>query len=172
LAEGALVFALGGLSKELGLPGVKLSWIAVAGVEPALSQALSRLELICDGYLSVSTPVQVALPRLLFEGRVVTQRIQERLSENLTVLRAAVDPSPASLFHVEGGWYACLRLPDLVSEETWVVALLEEDGVLVHPGWFYDFVETPVAVVSLLTEPDVFRMGLGRLVERVRARST
>ena len=55
-----LAFSFGGLSKSAGLPQVKLGWIAAAGPAPAVEQALARLELVCDTYLSVSTPVQLA----------------------------------------------------------------------------------------------------------------
>src|SRR5262249_39718627 len=55
-----LAFALGGLSKSIGLPQAKLGWIAVSGRDDLVAGALRRLELIADTYLSVSTPVQLA----------------------------------------------------------------------------------------------------------------
>ena len=55
-----LVFSLGGLSKSIGLPHVKLGWMAVAGPDALVDSAMARLELVCDTYLAVSTPVQVA----------------------------------------------------------------------------------------------------------------
>ena len=79
----ALTFALGGLSKSVGLPQVKLGWIAVGGPAALVADALERLETICDAYLSVSTPVQVAAPDLLSAGAAVRTQIQERVREKL-----------------------------------------------------------------------------------------
>src|SRR4029453_11033771 len=64
----ALTFVLSGLSKVLALPQLKLAWIAASGPEAAVREAMARLEVIADTYLSVSTPVQLALPEL-FEAR-------------------------------------------------------------------------------------------------------
>jgi aspartate/methionine/tyrosine aminotransferase len=69
---------------------------------------------------------------------------------------------------VEGGWYATLRLPATRSEEAWVLALLEQDGVYVHPGHFFDFESEAYVVVSLLTRPSTFEHGIAKIVERVR----
>ena len=86
----ALTFALGGLSKSVGLPQVKLGWIAVGGRPPLVADALERLETICDAYLSVSTPVQVAAPDLLAAGASVRAQIQNRVRENYNALLAAL----------------------------------------------------------------------------------
>src|SRR5438093_510275 len=58
-AGGALTFALGGLSKACGLPQMKLGWIVADGPGKAVSEALERLDLIADTYLSVGTPVKI-----------------------------------------------------------------------------------------------------------------
>jgi alanine-synthesizing transaminase len=59
-----------------------------------------------------------------------------------------------------------IRVPATRSEETLVLDLLEQDHVLVHPGFFFDFPHEAFVVVSLLPQPDVFREGVRRLVER------
>jgi aspartate/methionine/tyrosine aminotransferase len=163
-----LTFRLGGLSKSAGLPQVKLGWIAVDGPAALVDEALDRLEVICDAYLSVSTPVQVAAPALIEAGAAVRRQIVERVQANDRALRAAASAYPAvDVLHAEAGWSAVLRVPSTRSEEDLVVDLLEQDRVLVHPGFFFDFPHEAFVVVSLLPEPAVFADGVGRLLERL-----
>ena len=168
-AQGPLVFALGGLSKLLALPQVKLSWIAVDGPTHRVQDALTRIDLIADTFLSVSTAAQIAAPRLLAQRSLIQERIFERLEGALETLHRILADSPATVFRVEGGWSAVVRLPNTRSELDWVLALLEEDRVLVHPGWFYDFPSEPFVVLSLMTPPAMFSEGVSRLERRVRA---
>jgi alanine-synthesizing transaminase len=165
----ALTFRLGGLSKSVGLPQVKLGWILVDGPDDLVAAALQRLELICDTYLSVSTPVQIAASRLLTDGAVVRERILERVRANDATLRRIVASAPSiEALNADGGWSAVLRVPATRSEEELVLELLEQDDVLVHPGFFFDFSHEAFLVVSLLAEPAVFAEGVGRLVARGR----
>ena len=160
-------FCLGGLSKATGLPQMKLGWIALAGPQAWVTTARERLELIADTYLSVGAPVQHALPRLLALGAEVRKQIISRTRLNLAVLRAAVSSTALRVLDVEGGWYAILEVPRTRSEEEWCAELLDQDSVLVQPGFFYDFEAEAFLVVSLLTESQIFREGVGRLVGRV-----
>src|SRR5690242_9221904 len=157
----ALTFSMSGLSKIAGLPQMKLGWIVVNG--PNRGPALDALDLIADTYLSVSTPVQVALPRLLALSDGVLGQIRERTASNLARLRDAVRGTSATLLRAEGGWYAVLQVPRTRTEEEWAVKLLEECDVLVQPGYFFDFESEAFLVVSLLPEPTVFAEGLKRL---------
>jgi aspartate/methionine/tyrosine aminotransferase len=161
-----LVFSLGGLSKLAGLPQMKLAWIAVGGEKARVEGALARLEVIADAFLSVGAPVQHALSKLLASRATTEAAIRHRTSANLAHVRAAVAGSAATLLHVEGGWYAILRLPRTQSEETWALTLIEQDGVYVHPGHFFDFSEEAYVVVSLLTREATFREGVKRIVAR------
>ncbi len=155
--SGTLTFALGGLSKSIGLPQVKLGWIAAAGPDSIVADALERLETICDAYLSVSTPVQVAARDLLSAGASVRSQIRERVRANCASLNALASANPAcSVMPVEAGWYAVVQVPAVASEDTIVLDLLERTGVLVHPGYFFDFEREAFLVVSLLPEPAVF----------------
>jgi aspartate/methionine/tyrosine aminotransferase len=167
-AEGApLVFALGGLSKLAALPQVKLAWTAIGGEPARVAAALERLEVIADAFLSLGTPVQHAVAALLASRAEVVGAVRRRTRDNLAFLRAAVEGSPLSLLDVEGGWYGTLRIPRTRSEMDWAVALLEEDGVHVHPGHFFDFEGEAYLVVSLLTPEESFREAVTRLVKRV-----
>ena len=147
----ALVFTLNGLSKAVGLPQVKLAWMTATG--PA-EEALRRLELIADTYLSAGTPVQVALPSLYAAGASVRGQITERCLANLAFLKA----TGLRVLHADAGWYAVVSHP-----EDAVVRLLRDQNVLVQPGYFYDFETSGYIVLSLLTREEVFREGVRRL---------
>jgi aspartate/methionine/tyrosine aminotransferase len=163
---GALTFSLSGLSKIAGLPQMKLGWIVTAGPEELRAGALARLELIADTYLSAAAPAQYGAARLMDAGAKVREQISARVRKNLAWLRGAVAGSALSVLAVEGGWYATLEVPRTRSEEEWTLELLERDGVLVQPGFFYDFQSEAFLVASLLTPPDVFREGVGRVAAR------
>ncbi|HEV3139860.1 MAG TPA: pyridoxal phosphate-dependent aminotransferase [Vicinamibacterales bacterium] len=163
-----LSFALGGLSKAVGLPQVKLGWIAVSGSASIVSDALDRLEVICDAYLSVSTPAQVAAPSLLQRGAAVRHQIVERVRANYRALQSAAAATPSCrALRSDGGWYAVLQVPTLQPEEDLVVSLLTAAGVLTHPGYFFDFPRESYLVVSLLPPPPVFADGIDRVLRHV-----
>ena len=165
-----LLFRLGGLSKTIGLPQVKLGWIAVQGPEAQVAEALDRLELICDTYLSVSTPVQTAAPGLLKNGSVVRDSIRARVRGNYALLQHSLDPSGGvAVLPADGGWSAVVRVPAVRSEEALVLDLLEHDRVVVHPGYFFDFPHEAFVVVSLLPEPAIFASGLRAIQARIHA---
>ncbi len=156
----ALTFTLGGLSKSCGLPQMKLSWIAVSGPQPEARQALSRLEFIADAFLSVGTPVQQAAPVLLALGKQVREQIRRRVNANDALLREILKDRPdAPIASRDGGWYAVIGLPAGWDDEEFALHLLKRWGVLVQPGFLYDYDE-PVIVVSLLTPEKEFREGL------------
>jgi alanine-synthesizing transaminase len=161
----ALAFSLGGLSKSAGLPSWKLGWIRVGGPAGLRSQAMAALELIADSYLSVATPVQRALPGILELAPRIRSAILERLRSNLAVLRTALSGAAGiELIEPAGGWSAVLRISDPRSDEELALELLDR-GVLVHPGYFFDFRTDDFLVLSLLPEPARFAEGVGRLVE-------
>lgn len=163
--EGCLAFSMSGLSKVAGLPQMKLGWVVASGPEQLREEALRKLEWIADTYLSVSTPVQCAAARLLDAGAAVARQIRERTAANLAWARDALAGSAASILAVEGGWYCTVQMPRIRSEEEWALELLERCGVLVQPGYFYDFETEAFLVVSLLTEPTTLREGITRLRE-------
>jgi aspartate/methionine/tyrosine aminotransferase len=162
-ARRCLTFVLSGLSKVCGMPGMKLSWIVVAGPEPLRERALLGLEWIADLFLSVGSPVQAALPRLLEARHAFQPRVRARLSANLETLRAFTARRPGfALLPAAGGWVAVLRVPRVRSEEEWALELLRRD-VVVHPGHFYEFEEEAHLVLSLIVEPRTLAEGLARI---------
>jgi len=157
----ALTFSLGGLSKASGLPQMKLGWIAASGPRDRVEPALANLELVDDTYLSVSTPVQLALPRLLELGADIRRAIFARLLRNRRALVDRIGPdSSCTLLPTEAGWSAILRVPEIRSDEEWALFLLREHGVLVQPGYFFDLRLGATLVLSLLTRTATFDRGL------------
>jgi len=167
-ATDGLVFSLGGLSKTVGLPQIKLGWVAVAGASGLVDEALRRLELICDTYLSVSTPVQAALSELLTRGAAVRKQIQARIASNYRTLADRIEGVPScSLLVADGGWSAIIRVPSIGTEEDLVVDLVGK-GVLVHPGYFFDLPHESFLVVSLLPAEDQFSDGIDIVLRHFR----
>ena len=158
-----LSFSLNGLSKTAGMPQMKLGWIAINGPAAERELARARLEILLDTYLSVSTPVQSALPELLRIGSRIQHRIAERTKRNLAGLAELLKDSPAHCLHTEGGWSAIVRLPHTAAEEVWVARLLEEQAMIVQPGYFFDMDSEPYVVMSLITPPELFDEGIRRL---------
>jgi len=171
--SGGLAFSLSGLSKVCGLPQVKLGWMVVGGPAAVRAEALAKLEVIADAYLSVGTPVMRAAPALLALGAEVRAAIRGRLDENREILGRLLASLPeATLLRSGGGWYAVVRFPQTLDEETLVVKLVEERGVLVYPGYFFDFPGDGYLVVSLLPEPQLFSEGAAAVVEVLTAAVT
>ena len=163
----ALVFTLGGLSKSIGLPQVKLAWIAAAGPAQLVAESLHRLELICDTYLSVSTPVQLAATELIERGAAIRAQISARTRKNYHRLKVAGASAPScDVLTAGGGWSAVIQVPTLCSEEELTLTMLTTDGVLAHPGYFFDFPRESFVIVSLLVTEAAFAAGIERLFAR------
>ncbi len=162
-----LTASLGGLSKSAGLPQVKLGWIGFGGPSAAVDDAIANYEIVADTYLSASTPVQLAAPMLIERGAAIRQQIQVRVQSNLAILRDRVRAFPSvDVLPVEGGWSAVIQIPSIASEESLALELLNRDGVLVHPGYFFDFSREAFVIVSLLVQPQHFTMAIDRLLQR------
>ena len=166
-----LTFTLSGLSKISGLPQMKIAWIAASGPQPLLSDAMSRLEVIADTYLSMSAPLQWAVPVMLEERHGIQRQLRQRMTGNLAVLDAELALQElCRRLEVEGGWYAVLRVPVVGPDEDLAIVLLRETGVLVQPGHFYDFASDGHLVISLITPGDEFAEGIRRLLAFVAGR--
>jgi aspartate/methionine/tyrosine aminotransferase len=164
--EAALTFTLSGLSKIAGLPQMKVAWLAVSGPEDAARQALARLDVIADTYLSMNAPIQLALPAMLESRKDFQAQLLTRVRENLRVLDTTLAGAHSlRRLEIEGGWYALVRTPATASDEELAIALLEEQGVVAHPGHFYDFGAEGYLVLSLITPADRFAEGARRLAD-------
>jgi aspartate/methionine/tyrosine aminotransferase len=166
-ASEALTFSLGGLSKSAGLPQVKLGWIGVGGPAAKVDRALAHYEMVADTYLSVSTPVQLAAPSLVESGGLIRAQLISRIQENLGTLRTLASAIPSvDVLPVEGGWSAIIQVPAIGSEDALALQLLDQDDVLVHPGYFFDFAREAFVVVSLIVKPGVFGPAIARVLRR------
>ena len=160
----ALTFTLSGLSKIVALPQMKLAWLVVNGPEALTQQAIDRLEVIADTYLSPSTPIQLAAPTFLQLRGNLQAQLRQRIAANLAHLDDALrSGSSLSRLEMEGGWYAILRAPASSDDEAVAVELLERHNVLVHPGHFFNFDRDGYLVLSLITPEADFVEGVRRL---------
>lgn len=164
-----LTFVLSGLSKVALLPQLKLGWTAVRGPDASCREALDRLELIADCYLSVTTAVQLAAPAILDGVDPWQDALRARLRHNRARLEAHCADTALSVVPSEGGWYALVELPRTRSDDGWIELFVREESIAVQPGYFYDIAEPGTVVLSLLLSPDVFEDAVGRLVACVTA---
>lgn len=163
-----LTFTLSGLSKICGLPQMKLSWIVISGPQKGCKEAIEKMEIITDTYLSVGTPVQLAAGNLLVNRDFIQLQIKERILNNYKFLKTEINGNEfADLMKTEGGWYAVIKVKSVINEEKAAFELLEKKDIYIHPGYFFDFRDEGFIVVSLLTPSDIFRTGIKRILEYI-----
>lgn len=161
----ALTFTMSGLSKICGLPQMKVAWLITSGPEGVKAQALDRLEVIADTYLSVNAPIQHAIPEFLGQRHEFQRQLMSRVRGNLAELdRQLATQKACSRLEIEGGWYAVLRVPATRSDEEVALDLIKKKGVYVHPGHFYDFPTDGYLIVSLIAPEQEFAEGIKRLI--------
>jgi alanine-synthesizing transaminase len=161
----APIFTLSGISKICGLPQMKAAWLIASGPQQWKREALARLEVIADTYLSVNAPVQLAIPTFLEQRHSFQQQVLSRVGRNLAELDGQLAGQNAcSRLAVEGGWCAVLRVPATRSDEDVAIELLTAQGVSVHPGHFYEFPTDGYLVVSLIIPEQTFAKGASRLL--------
>src|SRR5229473_659256 len=166
---GAPTFTLSGLSKISGLPQMKAAWLVVSGPQEWKSEAVARLEVVADTYLSANAPVQLAIPRFLEQRHGFQKQVMSRVRRNLAeVDRQLATQKAVSRLKVEGGWCAVLRVPATRSDEDLAIELLDTHGVSVHPGHFYEFSSERFLIVSLLISELQFRQGITEILAAFR----
>jgi aspartate/methionine/tyrosine aminotransferase len=164
--QGALTFTLSGLSKISGLPQMKLAWVVTNGPAQKMTDALDRMEVIADTYLSINAPIQLAARSLLEQRNSVQPMLMDRVRKNLQEFdRKLAKQQTCQRLEIEGGWYAVLRVPAIQSDEDLAIEILQKTSVLIHPGHFYDFPNDGYLVLSLITPPKDFEEGSRRLLE-------
>lgn len=167
--QGCLTLVLSGLSKVCLLPQLKCGWMLVSGPAPLVESAMERLEIIADTWLSVATPVQLALPALLALRPTLQARLIQRIQHNRQVLRHALRGGPATLLPADGGWSALLRLPRWPSDEQRATELLQHHGLAVQPGWYFDLPGEGWLVLGLLQPPALFAPAAETLAQALAA---
>jgi aspartate/methionine/tyrosine aminotransferase len=166
--SGVLTFTMSGISKISGLPQMKFAWLAVNGPGAEKREALARLEMIADTYLSLNAPIQLAAPILLQQRKKFQQQLMSRVRANLIELDSQLsEKEHIGRLTVEGGWYAVLRVPATSPDEELALEMLNKHDVYVHPGHYYDFPGDGYLVVSLITPEQDFNEGIRRLLSAV-----
>lgn len=124
------VINVNGLSKMLGLPGMKLSWILLSGPKVWKQKSKEYLELISDTYLSVNTPVQNVLADLFQWKNFIQSQIKKRIQRNLLFLKRSLNDNDISkkirCDFPNAGWYCVLESEEFFPEEKYALRLLKE----------------------------------------------
>jgi alanine-synthesizing transaminase len=163
--DSVLTFTLNGISKMLGLPQMKLGWIVVDGDKIAAEAASPRLEVITDTFLSVSTPIQNALPDWLNLGTQMNCQIMNRIKHNYELLSKYASNNPMfRIYKIEGGWNVIIKILSNDLDEELSELLVRQYGIITQPGYFYDLEKKDCLVISLLVEEMLFRNGLEVIV--------
>jgi alanine-synthesizing transaminase len=148
------------------LPQMKVAWVVTSGPSDVAKEAMGRLEVIADTYLSMNAPIQWAVPALLAQRKGIQSQLIERVTKNLSVLdRRLAEQRDCERLSVDGGWYAVLRVPVTRSDEELAIELVREKAVVVHPGHFFDFPGDGYLVLSLITAEEEFGEGVGLVLE-------
>ncbi len=161
-----LTFTLSGLSKISALPQMKVAWVVTNGPAGQVAEAMGRLDVIADTYLSMNAPVQWAVPVMLEQRTGIQRQLLQRVEANLADLdRQLAAQKACERLIVEGGWYAVLRVPVTRSDEELAIELVRQKFVVLHPGHFYDFENEGFLILSLIAPPADFKLGIQRLLE-------
>lgn len=169
-----LTFALDGLSKSLSAPGYKIAWLEVSGPDSLVAEAKTRLDIIADAYLPFSEILAGQLPGFLEEIPLQVALTRGCCAANLEVLEdlvAADSVSPVTVLEPQGGWNVLLRFPSHVDEDELVKELLDEQGIYLQPGYFFDLPFNGVISLSLLLEADSFRENAVKVLRSIKALS-
>ena len=163
--SGALTFTMSGLSKIAGLPQMKAAWLVTSGPEAIKKQAVERIEVIADTYLSMNAPIQLALPIFLQQRHGFQKQVLTRVRRNVGELdRQLMMRKACSRLEIEGGWYAVVRVPATRTDDDLAVDLLTKKGIYVHPGHFYDFATAGYLIVSLIMPEREFAEGCRQML--------
>jgi aspartate/methionine/tyrosine aminotransferase len=155
-----LVITLNGLSKMYALPGMTIGWMAITGDEALVKRSLDALELISDTFLPVNEIAQFAIPGIFRHGRPFLTNYISWITQCRDNAIAALEG--ASFHPPAGGFYVTVRIPS--DEEQAAALLLEKQGILVHPGYFYD-IDPDHLVMTFIEDPATVRYHF----ERIRA---
>jgi alanine-synthesizing transaminase len=120
---------------------------------------------IADTYLSMNSPIQLAIPEFLDQRHGFQKQITTRVRKNVAELdRQLTMKKSCARLEIEGGWYALLRVPATRSDDDLAVDLLTSKGIYVHPGHFYDFQTDGYLIVSLIIQEREFAEGIRLLL--------
>jgi alanine-synthesizing transaminase len=158
-----LVLTLNGFSKMYALPGIKLGWMAVSGELKRVARALQALELISDTFLPVSEFTQAAVGDIFRMGEEFLADYARQVRERWRLAHSELSAGNRCKYVAPGGgFYVTLRLDDS-DEEGAALKALNDEHLLVHPGYYYDM-KPHHLVISFIQHPDVLRNAMPRLL--------
>lgn len=169
IASRVSVFRLNGMSKCFGLPQAKLSWIWFGCPSQDRGNLQHALEYVADAYLNLSAISESLLTGLVPFQSQYRERVLARVHANWQTVCSLLRPIADKLPAPQAGWYCCVHI-DGIDDEAFAIRLAQEYGVLVQPGFFFDFEEDGWIVFSLLAEPLAFSQGVSYLAQAVRSR--
>lgn len=163
------IFLMNGISKMFALPDMKLAWIQCLNLN---NDELDELELYNDTYLSANYLSQYILPDLFGKSSEFQQEMIESVKSNLEYLVGLLEKDDLIKWNKNcGGIHTYMQIDNdnrEVSEEYFVLKLLEEKHIFVHPGYFYDNGADSNSklniVISLLNSQSKFQEGCNTLV--------
>jgi aspartate/methionine/tyrosine aminotransferase len=160
--DAPLVFTLNGFSKMFALPGMKLGWMAVSGDDALVKKSVAALDLISDTFLPVNEIMQFSVPEIFRRGAEFLDRYKAWVGR----CRAAAVEGLSGTKFVEprGGFYITLSIAH--DEEEAASTLLSKDGILVHPGYFYEIAPDHL-VMTFIEEPEKIKGHFERIAASV-----
>jgi alanine-synthesizing transaminase len=165
-----LVFTLNGFSKMFALPGIKFGWMTISGETDKVAKALRSLDMISDTFLPVNEIVQACAPEIFQHGKAVKIEFERRIRECWKLAEGFLAHSRRFTYtRPQGGFYVVLRLEDL-DETQAVEAILRENHVLIHPGYFYDM-EPNHLVLSFVQRPETIQNLIPKLIGTLEIRA-
>jgi alanine-synthesizing transaminase len=166
-----LILTLNGFSKMLALAGLKIGWMGVTGEPNRVATALKGLETISDTFLPVADAAQWAIPDLLEKSADFQQSYSSEIKRRAHIMREALQGIPdLTSNYPEGGFYTTVQLPDSIDEEKIALRLLEQEHVLIHPGYFYDVLGNHLVMSHVSSEEEI-RESCGKLQKAIAALS-
>jgi alanine-synthesizing transaminase len=160
--DAPLVFTLNGFSKMYALPGMKLGWMAVSGDDVLIKKSVAALELISDTFLPVNEIMQFSVPEIFRRGAEFLDSYKAWVGR---CRAAAVEGLRGTKFvEPRGGFYITLSIAH--DEEEAASTLLSKDGILVHPGYFYEIAPDHL-VMTFIEEPEKIKGHFERIAASV-----
>ncbi|MDR1355393.1 MAG: pyridoxal phosphate-dependent aminotransferase [Propionibacteriaceae bacterium] len=152
-----VTFGLDGLSKLLAAPQLKLGWIRLSGPPNETAPYARALDAIADNYLTVGSPIAVALPALLEQAATSTARTCDRIRNNYLIVQQVFADNGYRVRHTAGGWMVLIDTPPIIDDDALALRILNTAHLAVHPGWFYDLDSPTTLALSLLPESPALR---------------
>lgn len=166
------IYTLSGISKAYALPGLKLAWIiTTCPTANILEEKVDNLERHADAFLACNQITQNLLPDIINKGNNFIIKYKKNLERNRNLAMNILGDCPNISFHKpEGGMYLFAKIRGLgkLSDEDFVVKLMQETAIFAHPGYFYDYDEDLYILISFLMPQSKLKTNLEKLVKFIK----